>query len=85
MIAPQLIHGMRVYIATPAKQSKFKISSNVKLTREYRKTIDDWCDSFFGVGYLECIKNGDVWRHNDGLFMNQQTYNDFMKEMDGMK
>lgn len=85
MIAPQMFNGMRVYIATPIKQPKFRISNNVQLTQNYRKTINDWCDSFFGVGYLECIKNGDVGRHNDGLFMNEYTYNAFMKEMDGMK
>ena len=76
---------MRVYISKPIKQPRFKISDDVKLSDSYRMSINEWCCDFFGFDTKEIMEHGDVMSYNNGLIMNQQTYDAFMKEMDNMK
>lgn len=85
MISNRLMNGMKVYISQPIKAPIFKIDNKLILSDNYRKHIDEWCCNFFGYYYIEIMTDDKLIKYNDGLIMNQATYNKICVQMDVMQ
>lgn len=69
--------GSEVYVVNP--QRRFILSKSVPLSEDFRKEMQQWLDSFFGVTNL--LADGEVIAIGEApstkFFVNQKTFSNF--------
>lgn len=68
-----MLYGVPVYVVPTTAVPRRKLSESVPVSDYFRDTFNDWLRGFFGVDHVSIVKDGEVLKLGDALFMREST------------
>ena len=71
---PFLHNGLEIAVYQSLLAPKVQLNYSVTVSNAVRDEMNEWLDGFFGRREVEMLRDGDVIRQGDTLFVNKNTF-----------